>query len=401
MLLTFQIIVEDADGEVVKKYELPSDKYPKKAEASGEGSGIRQGLSRMTTWTGKKKDGEEAEQGAVRHGLSLMGTWTALAGKKDDQKAEASASDAPRKGKKTREEEDQDDRLVRFTIGGAGRRMTKDDFLKEIQSLDPKARAKVVNESTALDEMKDLARKDASPDMGGSARLYAAKDPNLGSSPGEAKQVAARMAKERGAEMDDEEIDSEASADEAVAERKREESIDVTTSARRQGDAKKQPVRDESPATTPQTIMLASPNLRKIDMPSQQVPETAAERRRRENVLRGLDEASPYGSQQDLSRKPPQESINRPHQERIARETPAERRRREATSAAAAASAEADRGRSPAGETPAEKRRREAALGVGGDVADSDSDDDNTERVPQARRRPGIRFAEEPIRGRK
>jgi sodium/hydrogen antiporter len=377
---------------VVKKYELPSDKYPQKTEESGEVSGIRQGLSRITTWTGKKKNGEEAEQSAVRQGLSLVGTWTGLAGKKDEQMAEASASDAQRKGRKTREEEDQDDRLVRFTIGGAGRRMTKEDFLKEIQSLDPKARSRVVNESTAPEEMKDLARKDVSPHIGGSNRLYAAKDPKLGVSPGEAKQVAAKMADEKGEEIKDD-VDSEASADEAAAERKREGSVDVATSARGREDGTRKPIRDESPASTPHTSIPTSSDLRKIDTSSQQVPETAAERRRRENVLRGLDEASPHGSQQ--------EPANRPQQERVGRETPADRRRREATSAAAASSSDAERGRSPAGETPAERRRREAALGVGGDMADSDSDDDNTERVPQARRRPGIRFAEEPIRGRK
>lgn len=378
---------------MVKKYELPSDKYPKKTEESGEVSGIRQGLSRMTTWTGKRKDGEEEEQSAVRQGLNLVGSWTGLAGKKDEQKAETSATDAQRKGRKTREEEDQDDRLVRFTIGGAGRRMTKEDFLKEIQSLDAKARSKVVNESTAPEEMKDSARKDASPH-------YAAKDPKLGSSPGEAKQVATKMTKDRGAEINDE-SHSEASSDEAAAERKREEFAVVGTSARGREDAKRQPIRNESPASTPQTSIPTSSDLRKIDTPSQQVPETAAERRRRENVLRGLDEADPHGSQQDLSLRPQQELTNTPQQERVGRETPADRRRREATSAAVASSSNAERGRSPAGETPAERRRREAALGVGGDMADSDSDDDNTERVPQARRRPGIRFAEEPIRGRK
>ena len=363
----------------------------------------------MATWTGKKKDGEETDQGVVRQGLSRMGTWTGLAGKKDEQNADVSASEAPRKGRRTREEEDQDDRRIRFTIGGAGKRMTKEDFLKEIQSLDPKARAKVVNESTAPEEMKDLPRKDANPNMGGSSRLHAAKDPKLGSSPRDAKQVAAEIAKDRGAEVNDEDINSEASADEAITERKREDSTDVATAARGRGGAKRQIVRDESPTNTPQTSTPTSPSLRKADMPSQQEPETAAERRRRENVLSGLDQETPPRSPQQSTLKPQQE---RPHihqqdppqrsqQERTDRETPAERRRREATSAAAASSsADIDRGRSPTGETPAEKRRREAALGVGGEVADSDSDDDNTERVPQARR-PGIRFAEEPIRGRK
>ncbi len=394
----------------MKKYELPSDKDAQKTDARGEGSGIRLGLSRMTTRTGKKKEGEDAEQGAVRLGLSRIGTWTGLSGKKDEQNAEGSVEQTPRKSRKTREEEDQDDdRRIRFTIGGAGRRMTKEDFLKEIRSLDPKARAQVVNESTAPEEMKDMARKDASPHIGGSGRLYAAKDPSLGSSPREAKRVAAGMAKDRGAEVNDDDIDSEASADEDIADRKYEESTDITTTARGRTDARREIVQDESSTTSPHSSIPTSPNLRKVDTPSQQVPETAAERRRRENVLKFLDEETPPRSpqlppqrpHQELSRVIQQEPPRRSQQERTARETPAERRRREASSAAASSSTDIDRGRSPTWETPAEKRRREAALGVGEDVADSDSDDDNTERVPQARRRPGIRFAEEPIRGRK
>jgi sodium/hydrogen antiporter len=365
----------------------------------------------MTTWTGKKKDGEELEQGVVRQGLSRMGTWTGLAGKKDEQVAETNVLEAPRKGKKNREE-DQDDRRIRFTIGGAGKRMTKEDFLKEIQSLDPKTRARVVNESTAPEEVKDLARKDASPNIGGSSRLYAAKDPKLGSSPRETVQVAAGMAKEKGGRVKDEDVDSETSVDEANTKGKCEESANATnavTAASRREDVDSQVFQDESPASTPQTSIPTSPNLSTAEMPSQQVPETAAERRRRENVLRGLgDEIVPRSSQQ-LRQRSQEERPNiiqqdlpyRSQQERSARETPAERRRREATNAALLSSTDMDRGRSPTRETPAEKRRREAALGVGGDVADSDSDDDNTERVPQARRRPGIRFAEEPIRGRK
>ncbi|KAG4221070.1 hypothetical protein PC116_g30453 [Phytophthora cactorum] len=69
-------------------------------------------------------------------------------------------------------------------------------------------------------------------------------------------------------------------------------------------------------------------------------------------------------------------------------ETAAERRRR----LAAFASVRED---NDLGETPAERRRREAALGVdNGGAEDSDSEDDDTPRVPPARR--GIRFADSP-----
>lgn len=54
------IIVEDADGEVVKKYELPKHKAEPK---EGDGA-VRQGISRMGTWAGGgKKAGIPAQGG--------------------------------------------------------------------------------------------------------------------------------------------------------------------------------------------------------------------------------------------------------------------------------------------------------------------------------------------------
>jgi hypothetical protein len=73
-------------------------------------------------------------------------------------------------------EEEDDDRRIRFTIGGAGRRLTKEDFLKEIQSLDPKARCEIVAESDAPEAMKAMAQKDASEESPGSSRLFQSKN---------------------------------------------------------------------------------------------------------------------------------------------------------------------------------------------------------------------------------
>ena len=56
--------------------------------------------------------------------------------------------------------DDDDDRL-RFTITSGGRRMSKNDFIKQIQSLDPKARAKVVEESDVPEGVKEDARRHA------------------------------------------------------------------------------------------------------------------------------------------------------------------------------------------------------------------------------------------------
>jgi sodium/hydrogen antiporter len=345
----------------------------------------------MVSGVGKKDADEPTELGPIRQGLSRMTTWTGLGGRKDEQNPQASTSEGPREGRKTKDQEDDDDRRIRFTIGGAGRRMTKEDFLKEIQSLDPKTRSKVVNESDAPEVLKDMARKDASPNQEGSRRLYVAKDPEIKVSRKEAAQVGAKMAEDRGADVDDEEMDSEESEGEAAAERRHEESTDAVTAVERHEEAMRELAQSyESPAATPMTSGPASPNLGPVETPPTRVPETTAEQRRRENVLRSLDDDAPPAR------------LSQPQgRAAAAKETPAERRRREASTAAGLSSSagEIDRAMSPTGETPAEKRRREAALGVGVNVAEEDSDDDNTERVPQARRRPGIRFAEEPIRG--
>ncbi|KAL2011355.1 hypothetical protein VTN00DRAFT_4073 [Thermoascus crustaceus] len=135
------IIVEDEDGEVVKKYTIPSaDKARKGAEAAPEG----------------------APEGVVKRGLSRMGTWVGMG-----EKAGEPSKDGKKKSKD--EDEDSDDGL-RFTlardvgeggIGHQGRRMSKQDFIKEFQKLDPKARREMVDETDAPGSVKQAAHKQA------------------------------------------------------------------------------------------------------------------------------------------------------------------------------------------------------------------------------------------------
>jgi sodium/hydrogen antiporter len=47
-----------------------------------------------------------------------------------------------------------DDKQVRFTIGREGRRMNKDDFLREVQNLDPKARREAIETATIPEAVK-------------------------------------------------------------------------------------------------------------------------------------------------------------------------------------------------------------------------------------------------------
>lgn len=337
--------MEDEDGEVVKKYDLPPNARNTK---EGESRPARQRMASMTAWTGfgpKKPEGKAGEssttgaaqpsasQSAVRQGLARMGTWV---------------------GQKPEEDDEEDDRHIRFTIGGAGRRLTKEDFLREIQSLDPKARCEIVEQSDAPDAMKDLAKRDASKDHPGNSRLLGAK--GLHSTSGgvpAAKSVAAEMAKRGGATI--EEYDSE--------------DDDGVSPGRRPIDTRPRMPKAPAPVARRQS---SSPEDEYDD-----TRESAAERRRREQALKGVDERKP----EQLSPSPEP----RGRSEQVSR----------------------GRGRSPEPqeeevyhETPAEKRRREAALGLGANG--EDSDDDDTERVPPpvtAMRSRGIRFAQSPVRG--
>lgn len=53
-----------------------------------------------------------------------------------------------------------DDKKIRFTIGGVGQRMTKEDFIREVQKLDSRTRKEVVDQSTASQTLKTLAKQD-------------------------------------------------------------------------------------------------------------------------------------------------------------------------------------------------------------------------------------------------
>lgn len=113
------IIVEDEDGEVVKKYTIPASKEGAEQRAGGpSNSDSRQALQRMSTWVGL--------------------------GRKDTEVRE-------------KEPEPEEDDGIRFVSGG--RRMSKADFIQEIRRLDSKTGIQLVNESDAPQEVKQEARK--------------------------------------------------------------------------------------------------------------------------------------------------------------------------------------------------------------------------------------------------
>ncbi|KAM0348699.1 hypothetical protein ACHAPU_004134 [Fusarium lateritium] len=128
------IIVEDADGEVVKTYELPTTK--------GENSEA-----------GPSNSGEKA---------GAKPAWAKLGGVFGGNNNTNNTNEQTRK-KSVAETQAADDKAVRFTIGGVGQRMNKEDFIREVQKLDSRTRKEVVEQSNASQAIKKVAKQDLPP----------------------------------------------------------------------------------------------------------------------------------------------------------------------------------------------------------------------------------------------
>ncbi|KAJ5098002.1 hypothetical protein N7532_005003 [Penicillium argentinense] len=159
------IIVEDEDGEVIKKYTIPSGDKPPKPKPKPEEqvaappghAPIRRGLTRMGTWFGMEEEGESSQAGQKK------------------------TKPAPR----TETEDWATDDGLRFTlaqnldvsshgIGHKGRRMNKQEFFQQIKGLDAKARRDVVQQTDAPAPVKQAAKEDAKQEERKDSRLSAA-----------------------------------------------------------------------------------------------------------------------------------------------------------------------------------------------------------------------------------
>lgn len=331
------IIVEDEDGEVVKKYELPHSQRPEGQHNLASQSLKYMGMGGLV----KPKAGEKSAEPTASASASgndqtepkddrpaprpRAGTWRMGRG--------AGAGEGVDNKKKLAEAEQEDDKHIRFTIGGVGQRMTKADFISEMQKLDTRTRREVVDQSNAPERVKTLAKEDPPEPEGtagtaGTIRGKAISPPQPQAQPQAQSQPAIEPSPTR-----------------------QESSHSSSTKG------KEPMIRRTSPSTSGEDQRLDSGDDDEEDededadeVPSNDLPETAVERRRRLAVLKGLqgEGSNSTAAGEDL-------------------------------------------------ETPAERRRREAALGMGG--GEEDSDDDDTPRVPPARR--GIRFADVPERGRR
>lgn len=151
------IILEDEDGEVIKKIEIP--------------------VSQRRHGRGGVQDTSSSLSGsaAVRDGLKRMGEWASFRGKADYPTegeaagdAAAQAPPAPSRRKSTAklavaaEEEEKDDGL-RYIVTEGGRRMSQADFIRQIQQIDPRNRQKAMQESDAPETIEEAAEQDTQP----------------------------------------------------------------------------------------------------------------------------------------------------------------------------------------------------------------------------------------------
>lgn len=232
----------------------------------------------------------------------------------------------------------------------------------------------MIEKSDAPPAMKDLARRDADASIPGSNRLFSAKNVQSGGSTAAAKVVGAAMAGAHAPTR--EELDGAGSSSSRSSEDAEEHR--AVAMKQRALFAHAQDSEDRGSGSPGRTGVIAS-----AGSPSGEVPESAAERRRREQALKGVDDDDVPAGKRPVA-------------------TPADKRRESATMARRDWATGAARDDS---ETPAEWRRRIAALGHSeeqeGDEASPAVPTLETQSSTMSGKSRGIRFAEDPVRGRK
>lgn len=333
------VIVENEDGEVVKKYELP----PQAKTRRGVRGGVQDGAGHFDTKP-------------MRQGLKRMGTWAHIGGREaaPQSHAQGEASAQPKKRKQS--VVDPDDDRIRFTVGAGGRRMSKQDFIKKIQEMDPKARIEAVDESDVPDSVKQEVRADA-------------VEESRQAKPSAQAQAASKLPPLN---------EQDQPADEEDMPMVRRFS---TTEDRPRGD-EGLTLTDSNNQDIPFHNVAAS--VRK-HAPTE---ETAAQRRRR------LASSFRHDSDDDGTERVPPQTAG-----------PGTLLRNPMSALGAAKQQQQQQqAAEPQGETAAERRRRLAALGEGGEAEEaesSDSEDDGGERQPKTGQAPVPEPGSSPVEARR
>ena len=313
------VIVEDEDGEVIRKFDIQAP--DKKQGPSGDGDRPKPRLGQM----GKMFSfgGREGKIEAGAPGKPRQGSGSAeAAGKAQGQNNDGG---------------DDDDDGVRFTLAQGGRRMSKAEFIDELRAMDPRSRAQTLESSDAPEPVKQ------------EAKIEARKPPP--------NQVTRTMSRTQFPMVPERPNDEEAETAAALARTP----SDGSTSLRQVESGRPVPHHD------------VSAELRRFQL---RAPEggTAAERRRRQAALQS--EMEEEDSEDDgTDRVPPVARRNSPSgsAEENPAETAADRRRRVGTTRMQQQDEE--------GETAAERRRRLGALGIRKEE-DSDTEEDDQPREP-------------------
>ena len=360
------IIVEDEDGEVVKKYDIPPSERGQlnRKMSHVDTAHLRQHFHRMGTWAGfTGKDGEPHEAGS------------------SNDAGNARKEPVNKKRQKSVIDDDDDDDRIRFTVSTGGRRMGKEDFIKQIQQLDPKSRCEIVEESDMPEAVKQKARQEASDHRRANTKPTKFRPP-----PPLEERASYEFPGPQGPSLPAVEGGNPSSASMAEIHKTGSNEPD-----RPQGAEGLTHV-DSNGEDIPYHSVTDS-----IAKYTGGKPQSAAQSRRRA-ALRRID------SDDDGTERVPPSHPRGQQTPPIAPTAPSPEETSHTTLGRQESSLAAE------GETQAERRRRLAALGQGeGNDADSDSEDDGAPRQPvrghepveepvreQSRRTPGIRFADTP-----
>ena len=142
------IIVEDEDGEVIKKYDIPAP--DKKQPTPGDPTRSEKRVGQMGRMLGLGSGKNKVEGGTPGPSTDGSGQPATTGGGK---RAQARREQV--------EAQESDDQQLRFTIDAGGRRMSKAEFIDQIRQMDPKGRAQMVEKSSAPEPVKREARADA------------------------------------------------------------------------------------------------------------------------------------------------------------------------------------------------------------------------------------------------
>ncbi|KAK0251810.1 hypothetical protein B0A54_11473 [Friedmanniomyces endolithicus] len=378
------IIVEDEDGEVIKKYDIPApDKKPQQqqpdAPVDPERSNRRLGqMGRMLGLSAKDADGHANTQ------ADSSSSATAARPPAPARPTVQTRMSSMRPGAMKRREtalaaQEADDEGLRFTINTGGKRMNRLEFIDQIRQMDPRSRAQVVEESDAPEAVKREARKDAR-EQGASTGSRSGGGKGEGSVPVVGQHSAA--------------------ADDAGG-------------ARGRGGAALQPVRSHESGelklvdSNEERIPFhdVSSELRRFQRESETGGETAAERRRRQALRLPASQEEDEEEDEGAVGEADEEDSEDDGTERVPPTTTTTAATTVSTSQGGPIPGKHRPSRTP-GETAAERRRREGALGLR-ETEESDSEEDEAPRVvsassaaaaaaQQQQQRPaGIRFADE------